>query len=102
LDADDPVEFDQADRAARCLGVDTFPAHWRRVLADPLGGNWWAVMQLASDDTIDQIVEHAERSLPLRAIASGPADHLGFGPEFRAHGALDFIVQDLGRRRGPS
>ena len=100
LDADDPVEFDQAERAARCLGVDTFPAHWRRVLADPLGGNWSAIMQLASDDTIGQVLEHAQRSLPLRAIASGPADDLGLGPEFRAHTALDFIVQDLGRFPG--
>ena len=100
LDADDPIEFDGAVRAARCLGIDTFPAHWRRVLADPLGGNWWAVMQLVNEETIDQIVRHAERSLPLGAIASGPADELGFGPEFRAHNALDFIVQDLGRFPG--
>lgn len=100
LDADDPVEFDQAERAARCLGIDTFPAQWRRVLDDPLGGNWWAVMQLASEDTIDQIVEHAERSLPLSAIASGPADEFGLGPEFQAHSAVDFIVQDLDRFPG--
>jgi hypothetical protein len=45
-------------------------------------------------------VELARESLPLEAIASGPADSLGMGPEFRPHLALGFIVQDLKRFPG--
>jgi len=100
LAAEDPVEFDQADQVARRLGIDTFAAHWHRVLADPIGGNWWAVMQQVTDETIDQVVEHAQRSLPLDTIAPGPADGLGLGPEFATHSALDFILQDLDRFPG--
>jgi hypothetical protein len=33
-------------------------------------------------------VSLAEERLPLREIAKGPADELGFGPEFQAHSAL--------------
>lgn len=100
LEVDDPMEFYQAQRAARALGIDTFDAHVRRLTADPLGTDWFALMQVTDDDRIDQVIDLAQRSLPLDAIATGPADALGLGPEFRAHLALGFIVQDLRRFSG--
>ena len=52
--------------------------------ADPLGGGRWAVMRLANEDTIHEVLAHAQRALPLEAIATGPAQRLGMGREFRA------------------
>ncbi|HVK20590.1 MAG TPA: hypothetical protein VM677_04455, partial [Actinokineospora sp.] len=100
LRSPDAVTFYQADRAARLLGVDTFAEHWARVVADPLEANWSIVMELATDETIDEIVSFADRALPLAEIAAGPADLLGLGPEFQAHRALGFTMRDLGRFPG--
>jgi hypothetical protein len=100
LDSDDHQEFYEAERTARSLGHDTYPAHWRRVVADPIGGNWWAVMQHANDERIDEILEFAEATLPLDDVASGPSTSLGLGAEWAPHQALDFIVQDLNRFPG--
>jgi hypothetical protein len=100
LDADDDRAFWAASRAARALGIDAFDAHWRRLTADPLHGNWDAVMKLANEERITRIVAFAEQELPLKAIAVGPAMTLGLGPEFAAERALGFILQDLGEFPG--
>jgi hypothetical protein len=57
-------------------------------------------MQHANDERIDEILEFATTSLPLDDIGSGPGTSLGLGPEWAAHQALDFIVQDLNRFPG--
>jgi hypothetical protein len=100
LEADDPIAFYEAQRAARALGIDTFDAHLRRVTADPLGADWYGLMQVTDDGRIDQVVDLAQRYLPLDEIASGPSDALGLGPEFRTHMALGFVIQDLRRLPG--
>ena len=38
------------------------------------------------------IVALAEATLPLAAVATGPADLLGLGPEFAVHGCIDFVL----------
>jgi hypothetical protein len=100
LDSTDSQQFYEAERTARSLGHDTYAAHWRRVVGDPIGGNWWAVMHHATDERIDEILEFATTSLPLDDIGAGPGTSLGLGPEWAAHQALDFIVQDLNRFPG--
>lgn len=100
LAADDELVFYEAERVARALGQDTFAAHLRRLVADPLASNWWAVMQMADEQRIAEIVSLAERTLPLTEIATGPGTALGLGPRWKEHGALDFIVQDIGRFPG--
>lgn len=57
---------------------------------------------MQTDDPIrlDRVVRLAEERLPLKDIARGPSDELGFGSEFRAHSALDFVLQDLRRFPG--
>jgi hypothetical protein len=96
----DPREFERAVQACRILGIDTFDAHVTRIRADPIKGNWYALMEIADDRRIGEIVELAIRLLPLSEIASGLSDELGLGPEFRAHRALGFVVQGLKRFPG--
>jgi hypothetical protein len=100
LSSTDNREFYEAERTARSLGIDTFDTHWTRLLANPIRGNWWAVMQAADEERIEMILDFAKSVLLLDEIASGPAMSLGMGPRWAAHGALDFIVQDLKRFPG--
>jgi len=44
-----------------------------------------------------RLLSFAERHLPLDAIAKGPKNDLGLGPEFKAHSCLDFVVQEMKR-----
>jgi hypothetical protein len=100
LDSEDHKVFWAADRTASALGLDTFDAHWRRLLAEPVTGNWYAVMQAATDERIGAIIQLATDALDPDGLATGPANALGVGPEYAAHGALAFILQDLGRFPG--
>lgn len=93
--AEDDVQFHQAATVARLLGQDTLPAHLRRLEADPLSHSWWGAMRLADEERISEIVSLAERILPLDDVATGPGTSNGLGLQWRAHQALDFIVQDL-------
>jgi hypothetical protein len=97
---DDHKLFWAAERAARSLGIDTFDAHWRWLLADPVTGNSYAVMQGADDRRIGQIVQFATDALDPDGLATGPADVLGMGPAYATHHALGFILQNLGRFPG--
>ena len=97
LKSEDPQVLYDADRAASYLGMDTFDIHWARLNEKPDdSGRWYDVMKGANDERIQQIVELAERSIPLQDIATGPADEMGLGPEFASHSCLDFVIQDLG------
>jgi hypothetical protein len=87
-------------RVGLALGIDTFDAHWRRLQASPVTGNWYAVMQLADEQRISQIIQLATDALDPDALATGPCDSPGIGPEYAVHNALAFILQDLGRFPG--
>lgn len=93
--------FDAANNAAKRLGIDTWQTHWRRVQADPSDASrWFQVMEQANAERIDGIVALAASTLPLQQIASGPTDSMGLGPEFKAHSALDMVLQSLDRFSG--
>lgn len=96
LESEDRVLFDRANRAAKIKDIDTYDWHVRRLRSHPLDSSaWFNAMQAATEKRIDDLVEIAERGLPLDRIASGPARQLGLGQEYAAHSCLDFILQDL-------
>lgn len=95
LDDPDRAAFWTAAEVAKEIGMDPWEHYFERVQRGE--DFWWSVMQTEDGDRIDRVVAFAERELPLDAIASGPADSLGMGPEFRHHHALDFVLQDLRR-----
>lgn len=100
LQSEDEATFYLADRASRALGHGTFEVYFRRLESDPLGHDWYHAMTQADETNIDRLLELAEQRLPLDEIATGPAGSLGLGPEFKAHSALDFVLQDLRRFPG--
>jgi hypothetical protein len=96
LGSEDEQSVYDASRAAEHLSLDTFEVHWNRLVSNPYdSGRWFYVMQRANADRIEQIVHLAESRLALDKIASGPANEMGFGPEYQHHSCLDFVLQDL-------
>lgn len=99
LQSADAQLFHQADSVGNSLGIDTWDQHFARLV----GGNrshYFAAMKTRDPERIERVLRHAERDLDLETIASGPSLDLGLGPEFAQHGALDFILQELGRLPG--
>ena len=101
LDTPEQEERWRGEHLARLVGVDTFERLEARLEHEPVDdAAWFDLMRQASTaPRLERALSLAE-SLPLEAIASGPADELGLGPEFRAHRCLDVIVQDLDRFPG--
>ncbi len=100
LQSDDNQTFRTAARAARVLNIDAFDPHWRRVLASPVATNWYAVMKLANEQRIDQIIEFATAVLVPRVLATGPTERVFMGQDNAADQSLSFLLQDLDRFPG--
>jgi hypothetical protein len=57
-------------------------------------------MQVVPTEMIDAVVDLAVNSLPLDELATGAADSLGLGAEYRFHHCLEAVVQYLGGHPG--
>ncbi len=101
LQASDEGEFFVAAKAADLLGLETWELHVARLQEKPLDeGRWLAVMAKVDDQRIDQVIDLALKVLPLEQVATGPANELGLGPQYRDHNCLGIIVRDLDRFPG--
>jgi hypothetical protein len=94
----EPRVFHRAAAAARVLGLDVWDLYFERLQRGE--DVWYFAMQTDDPSRIDRVVALAEERLPLDRIATGPAEELGVGPEYRDHSALDFVLQDLQRFPG--
>ena len=59
--------------------------------------DWLTLMQTDNPERARQVAELAEQQLPLVAIASGPSDAMGLGPDWEPHSKLDSVLQELHR-----
>jgi hypothetical protein len=101
LKSEDPMVFYQADIAAARLKIDTRDLHFSKVRSAPLtSDSWYRLLQQTDENQIDEVIAFALSVLPLETIATGPDNHLGLGPGYEAHGALDWLLQDLKRFPG--
>ncbi|MGB8473939.1 MAG: hypothetical protein WCE61_07645 [Candidatus Acidiferrum sp.] len=101
LRSEDPMVFFRADLAAAKLKIDTRDLHFSKVRSAPLtSGSWYRLLQQTDENQIDEVIAFALSVLPLEKIATGPDNHLGLGPGYEAHGALDWLLQDLKRFPG--
>jgi hypothetical protein len=98
LISDDRKEFWNAAEAAKVLGIDTWDIYFERLQRGE--DQWYILMQTDDPGRIDKVIQFAEQRLPLTEIACGPASELGLGPEFQAHRALGYVLQDLRRFPG--
>ncbi len=98
LRSQDRQEFWLADQVAKELGIDTWQIHFDRVKAAPLDtSDWYYLLEESGDSRIDAVLDFASAAIPLAAIETGPANESGFGPRWKAHSALDWVLQDLSR-----
>ncbi|TMR23774.1 hypothetical protein ETD86_07225 [Nonomuraea turkmeniaca] len=94
--ADDDATFGQAVQVCELLGIPTSDALRERLRAEPYGeAHWHALMRQATPQSVDEVLTLAADLLPLARIAAGPGEENGFGPQFRAHRALDMLLQSL-------
>lgn len=99
---ENPFTFWQASVAALARGRDVFDVNLARVEANAKDADscFWRIFHVATDATIDRALTTARRRIDLAAVATGPAESMGFGPEFSAHRALDDVLQALRRFPG--
>jgi hypothetical protein len=95
LESSDRGEYWQAEQAAKQRGIDVFPAQVRHIQENPYCNDWFGAWQNATPERAELLVRLARELLPLRAIATGPTQELGLGPDWRAHAALDWSLQAL-------
>lgn len=90
-----------ATRAARVLGIDIWQQLYAELHTKPLdSGLYYELMRTDNKERVKKLVAFAEENLPLKDIATGPGTELGLGSDFKAHGCLDFLLQDLDRYEG--
>jgi hypothetical protein len=78
------------------FAIDPVPAAQRSLEREPHDGYLWQTLfQAAGYADVPALVELADRLLPFRSVAIGPADDLGLGPEYRAENCLDVILHGL-------
>jgi len=101
LMSSDDLLFQDGDRAAEILGIDTWEFHWQRLQAAPHeSAHWYGVMEGCNAERLPIVLQFAEESLNLAQIATGPAMEMGLGREYAERACLEFLVQGLERFPG--
>lgn len=93
-------EFARIEAMAHSVGVDTVPVIRERLALDAEPHDWHLALRRVDEPRLDDLLELATRTLPLDELGAGPAEESGFGPSWKRHGALQFIVQGLERFPG--
>jgi hypothetical protein len=94
LESAEPDVVREAVGIAEALGLDAWEHYFTRAERGEEDW-WWLLMQAKDAARIARVVALVEARLPLKEIATGPANKLGLGAEDRAHRALGYILQDL-------
>lgn len=58
---------------------------------------YWNCGYVADEEHMPRLIEAFDKSIPLSAIESGPADETGFGPEGERYRQLGYLLQNLRR-----
>jgi hypothetical protein len=101
LDSPDPVQRWLGLTVAKRLGLPLQEYLVARLESDPLDSTlWYELVHNADEARMDEALALARRLLDLESIATGPAEESGFGPDFKPHYCLDFLLPELGRFPG--
>ena len=94
---EDPAEAPDVWAIAEAVGVDPWEAGWQHLQRSPRdSGLYHLLARTPSDVRWMRLARHAERHLPLVAVASGPRDQLLHGPQQREPArAVTYLVQEM-------
>jgi hypothetical protein len=96
LHSTDHASFYLAETAARIKDIDTWDYHYAKLQKDPLDSTtWYHLATKVNAERIDGLIEFAQQNLDIASIATGPADSMGFGAEFKVHHCIDFLLPAL-------
>ena len=96
LGSNDVRVFERASRAAQQAGIDAYEWHWRRVCAMPRSPiAWFYATEGANSQRIDQLLQLAQRELPLAQLAAGPAARVIDPALSEVHTCLELVLQRL-------
>jgi len=86
---------------ADVLRVDLWPIAMKRLHKAPHDQMlYFDLMRTSDRSRRQQVIDFAEKNLPIERLASGPALELGLGGDWEARGALDCLLQEM-ERAGP-
>ena len=69
-----------------------------RLTHDPLNASaYWNLLRTDDPARMGRVIFHAEKTLPLAEIGSGPADEMGLCPAFLPHRCLGMLLQEMRR-----
>lgn len=93
--------FGRALACASRLGIPVLPHALRYLPGHPDDSYAWHMAAREADDTtISKVTSLAAAVLPLDDIATGPADALGLGPDYRYDHVMETVIPVLTRRPG--
>ena len=98
LHGTDDSQFFAAYQVLEELGIDTWETRFERWEAGQ--SLYHDLLQTDEVKRIDRVLAVFDTRLDLDAIASGPRNELGLGPDFEDHRMLGFILQVLPRFPG--
>ncbi len=92
LRREDGYAYQAASEIARRIGFDAWPIHFARLEAEDAPVHWRHACETSDPERIRTLVAHAEATLPLEAIATGPGEARGIGPAYEPHQKLDCVL----------
>lgn len=95
----DEGKFWKATIVYKHLGKDIWPIYYERQKVQK-NNQWYFLTQTDDPERIKQVIALAKEQYDFAKIATGPTLELGIGPDFKIHGILDTIVQNLNRFPG--
>lgn len=94
-------EFWIINRAAKMLNMNLFNIHWERLQKNSLDHTrWFDILDSATNDNIDDVLEYAIKTIPLEEISTGADELMGLGEDYNLHIIVDFLVQSLDKFEG--
>ncbi len=83
---------------ARRLGMNYQEYAYQAIKEDFVKNAWIASLLIVDDYKVQEVVDLAYDKLQVERLATGTADELGLGEEFKAHQALTMVLQVLRNR----
>lgn len=85
---------------AKVLNIDIWERLFAKLRKDPYKESFYYYLSSDIEERAVRLADFAAKHLPLKKIATGPKDEMGFGQEFKYHSCLDFILQMLEKHPG--
>lgn len=101
LNSRDLSVFTRGKWAASILGIEYWDKVWELLQENPGSVSLWSdAVNVMPAERSDDLILLAVKSLPLEKIASGPADAVGFGEEYKYFICIEYLITYLGNFPG--